>query len=136
MWRARCPRDSVLVSALAVNDESAAGGGLVTAPTNSTAVNIPAVPHDNASLLPHSSEDYAARFFLTSSAITLQCKENAVVIGIVHAVTPFLIDHGSDITEHQQFDDAAHGHLFLRAHSVAARAPNWRSMSFAPTSQR
>lgn len=43
--------------------------------------------------------------------LTLDCPERA---GIVHAVTSFLVDHGCDIVEHQQFDDDARGRLFLR----------------------
>ena len=43
--------------------------------------------------------------------LTLSCKERP---GIVHAVTAFLFENGCDIVEHQQFDDAARGQLFLR----------------------
>ncbi|MCR3749979.1 formyltetrahydrofolate deformylase [Lentzea californiensis] len=43
--------------------------------------------------------------------LTLHCPERA---GIVHAVTSFLVDHGCDIVQHQQFDDDVHGKLFLR----------------------
>jgi formyltetrahydrofolate deformylase len=43
--------------------------------------------------------------------LTLNCPERA---GIVHAVTSFLVNHGCDIVEHQQFDDDARGKLFLR----------------------
>jgi formyltetrahydrofolate deformylase len=43
--------------------------------------------------------------------LTLSCPERP---GIVHAVTSVLVDSGCDITEHQQFDDAVHGLLFLR----------------------
>jgi formyltetrahydrofolate deformylase len=40
--------------------------------------------------------------------------------GIVHAVSSFLFDHGCDIVEHQQFDDAVRGQLFLRTAFVCA----------------
>ncbi len=44
--------------------------------------------------------------------LTLSCPDRP---GIVHAVTSVLVDGGCDITEHQQFDDAVHGLLFLRS---------------------
>jgi formyltetrahydrofolate deformylase len=43
--------------------------------------------------------------------LTLHCPERA---GIVHAVTSFLVGHGCDIVQHQQFDDDVRGRLFLR----------------------
>jgi formyltetrahydrofolate deformylase len=43
--------------------------------------------------------------------LTLSCHERP---GIVHAVSAFLFEHGCDIVEHQQFDDAVRGQLFLR----------------------
>ncbi|MEU1518765.1 ACT domain-containing protein, partial [Streptomyces sp. NPDC005811] len=43
--------------------------------------------------------------------LTLSCPERP---GIVNAVTGFLVRHGCDITEHQQFDDPDHGRVFLR----------------------
>ncbi|MFD9697444.1 formyltetrahydrofolate deformylase [Lentzea sp. NPDC059081] len=43
--------------------------------------------------------------------LTLHCPERA---GIVHAVTSFLVGHGCDILQHQQFDDDVRGRLFLR----------------------
>ena len=43
--------------------------------------------------------------------LTLSCQERP---GIVHAVSSFLFEHGCDIVEHQQFDDAVRGQLFLR----------------------
>jgi formyltetrahydrofolate deformylase len=49
--------------------------------------------------------------------LTLSCDERP---GIVHAVTEFLFENGCDIVEHQQFDDAARGHLFLRTAFVSA----------------
>ena len=49
--------------------------------------------------------------------LTLSCDERP---GIVHAVTEFLFQNGCDIVEHQQFDDAARGHLFLRTAFVCA----------------
>ena len=46
-----------------------------------------------------------------SFTLTLSCPDRP---GIVHAVTAFLFDHGCDIVEHQQFDDAIRARLFLR----------------------
>ena len=49
--------------------------------------------------------------------LTLSCPQRP---GIVHAVTAFLFGHGCDIVEHQQFDDAIRGALFLRTEVVTA----------------
>ncbi len=49
--------------------------------------------------------------------LTLSCQERP---GIVHAVSSFLFGHGCDIVEHQQFDDAVRGQLFLRTEVIAA----------------
>jgi formyltetrahydrofolate deformylase len=43
--------------------------------------------------------------------LTLSCPERP---GIVHSVSSFLVQHGCDIAEHQQFDDPVNGNLFLR----------------------
>ena len=51
--------------------------------------------------------------------LTLSCQERP---GIVHAVTRFLFEHGCDIVEHQQFDDAVRGQLFLRTAFVCSQA--------------
>ncbi|HJX43009.1 MAG TPA: formyltetrahydrofolate deformylase [Geodermatophilus sp.] len=49
--------------------------------------------------------------------LTLSCQERP---GIVHAVSSFLFQHGCDIVEHQQFDDAVRGQLFLRTAFVCS----------------
>ena len=49
--------------------------------------------------------------------LTLSCQQRP---GIVHAVSSFLFEHGCDIVEHQQFDDAVRGQLFLRTAFVCA----------------
>ena len=46
-----------------------------------------------------------------SFTLTLSCPDRS---GIVHAVSSHLAARGGDIVEHQQFDDAAYGRLFLR----------------------
>ncbi|MGK5115044.1 formyltetrahydrofolate deformylase [Geodermatophilus sp. CPCC 205506] len=50
--------------------------------------------------------------------LTLSCQERP---GIVHAVSSFLFEHGCDIVEHQQFDDAVRGQLFLRTEFVCSQ---------------
>ena len=45
--------------------------------------------------------------------LTLDCPERP---GIVNAVSGFLLEHHGDIRELKQFDDARHGHCFLRVH--------------------
>jgi formyltetrahydrofolate deformylase len=50
--------------------------------------------------------------------LTLSCQERP---GIVHAVSSFLFQHGCDIVEHQQFDDAVRGQLFLRTAFVCSQ---------------
>jgi formyltetrahydrofolate deformylase len=48
---------------------------------------------------------------MSTFTLTLSCPQRP---GIVHAITRFLFEHGGDIVEHQQFDDAIRGQLFLR----------------------
>jgi L-serine dehydratase len=55
--------------ALAVNEENAAGGKVVTAPTNGAAGIIPAVLHYYEKFIPSYSQDGLITFFLTSTAI-------------------------------------------------------------------
>jgi formyltetrahydrofolate deformylase len=47
----------------------------------------------------------------TTFTLTLTCPQRP---GIVHAITRFLFQHKGDIVEHQQFDDAVRGQLYLR----------------------
>ena len=91
------PLDWVSIYAIAVNEENAAGGRVVTAPTNGAAGVIPAVLHyylnflapeaeQNANLWPlNEPQDTAAagieRFFLTAAAIGILYKENASISG-------------------------------------------------------
>ena len=55
--------------ALAVNEENAAGGRVVTAPTNGAAGIIPAVLHYYTTFVPGASDDGVVRFLLTAAAI-------------------------------------------------------------------
>jgi formyltetrahydrofolate deformylase len=58
--------------------------------------------------------------------LTLSCQERP---GIVHAVSSFLFEHGCDIVEHQQFDDALRGQLFLRTAFVCAQDTDCERLS-------
>lgn len=73
--------DWVNLYALAVNEENAAGGRVVTAPTNGAAGIIPAVLHYYHRFVPGSSDDGVVRFLLTAAAIGILYKENASISG-------------------------------------------------------
>ncbi|MEM7763030.1 MAG: L-serine ammonia-lyase [Pseudomonadota bacterium] len=73
--------DWVNLYALAVNEENAAGGRVVTAPTNGAAGIIPAVLHYYARFIPGADQDGVRRFLLTCGAIGLLFKENASISG-------------------------------------------------------
>ncbi|MFD1540267.1 L-serine ammonia-lyase [Nonomuraea guangzhouensis] len=73
--------DWVSLFALAVNEENAAGGRIVTAPTNGAAGIIPAVLTYYSRFIPHAADDGIVRFFLTAAAIGVLFKENASISG-------------------------------------------------------
>ena len=73
--------DWVNLYALAVNEENAAGGRVVTAPTNGAAGIVPAVLHDYARFVPGANEAGVVDFLLTAAAIGLLYKENASLSG-------------------------------------------------------
>ena len=73
--------DWVNLWALAVNEENAAGGRVVTAPTNGAAGIIPAVMHYYHHFYPAAEEDGIVRFLLTAGAIGILYKENASISG-------------------------------------------------------
>ena len=75
------PLDWVTVYAMAVNEENAAGGRVVTAPTNGAAGVIPAVARYYRDFIPGASEDGILRYFLTSAAVGVLYKENASISG-------------------------------------------------------
>ena len=75
------PMDWVNVYAMAVNEENAAGGRVVTAPTNGAAGIIPAVAHYYMHFGPGATEEGLFRYFLTASAIGVLYKENASISG-------------------------------------------------------
>ena len=67
--------------ALAVNEENAAGGRMVTAPTNGAAGIIPAVLHYYMKFNPQASDDDVVNFFLGVAAVGILCKKNASISG-------------------------------------------------------
>lgn len=73
--------DWVNLYALAVNEENAVGGRVVTAPTNGAAGIIPAVLHYYARFVPASNDDGIVRFLLTAGAVGLLFKRNASISG-------------------------------------------------------
>ena len=75
------PLDWVTVYAMAVNEENAAGGRVVTAPTNGAAGVIPAVARYYSNFVEGADEDGILRYFLTSAAIGVLYKENASISG-------------------------------------------------------
>ena len=80
------PLDSVTLVAMAVNEENAAGGRVVTAPTNGAAGVIPAIAyyymhHASGDLNEAERERGLLRYFLTAAAIGILYKENASISG-------------------------------------------------------
>jgi L-serine dehydratase len=73
--------DWVNLYALAVNEENAAGGRVVTAPTNGAAGIIPAVLHYYTRFVPGAHTSGVIDFLLTAAAIGLLYKENASISG-------------------------------------------------------
>jgi L-serine dehydratase len=75
------PLDWVTVYAMAVNEENAAGGRVVTAPTNGAAGVVPAVARYYERFIPGADHAGVQRYFLTSAAIGILYKENASISG-------------------------------------------------------
>ena len=73
--------DWVTLYALAVNEENAGGGRIVTAPTNGAAGIIPAVLHYYSRFVRTASEEGIQRFLLTAGAIGILYKINASISG-------------------------------------------------------
>ncbi|MGZ4663091.1 MAG: L-serine ammonia-lyase [Arthrobacter sp.] len=67
--------------ALAVNEENAAGGRIVTAPTNGAAGIVPAVLHYYLKFVPGANDDGVVRFLLTAAAVGILFKINASISG-------------------------------------------------------
>jgi L-serine dehydratase len=80
------PLDTVTMVAMAVNEENAAGGRVVTAPTNGAAGVIPAIGyyylhHAGEGLTDHEKQQGLLRYFLAAAAIGILYKENASISG-------------------------------------------------------
>jgi len=73
--------DWITLYALAVNEENAAGGRIVTAPTNGAAGIIPAVLHYYQRFISGASTRGIEDFLLTAGAIGILYKENASISG-------------------------------------------------------
>ena len=73
--------DWVNLYALAVNEQNATGGRVVTAPTNGAAGIIPAVLHYYSRFVWNTSDEGVRRFLLTAAAIGILYKENASISG-------------------------------------------------------
>ena len=71
----------VALWALAVNEENAAGGRVVTAPTNGAAGIVPAVLHYYMRFIPGADADGVVAFLLTATAIGVLCKLGASISG-------------------------------------------------------
>ena len=88
-WKTRdplAPLDSVTLVAMAVNEENAAGGSVVTAPTNGAAGVVPAIAyyyvhHAAKDVSDEEREAGLLRYFLTAAAIGILYKENASISG-------------------------------------------------------
>ncbi|WP_177239355.1 L-serine ammonia-lyase [Variovorax sp. PDC80] len=73
--------DWVNAFAMAVNEENAAGGRVVTAPTNGAAGVVPAVMHYYQRFVPNASDAGIVDFLLTAAAIGMLYKTNASISG-------------------------------------------------------
>ena len=68
--------------------------------------------------------------------LTLDCAESP---GIVHAVSGFLVQHGCDIIDNQQFGDRREDHFFMRVHVVSPASTGSTDAlraGFAPVAER
>lgn len=75
------PMEWVTLYALAVNEENAGGGRVVTAPTNGAAGIVPAVLHYYDRFVPGADDDGIVRFLLAAAAVGVLFKENASISG-------------------------------------------------------
>jgi L-serine dehydratase len=75
------PLDWVTVFAMAVNEENAAGGRVVTAPTNGAAGVVPAVARYYRDFIAGADDAGLLRYFFTAAAIGILYKENASISG-------------------------------------------------------
>ncbi|MGO8718268.1 MAG: L-serine ammonia-lyase [Acidobacteriaceae bacterium] len=75
------PMDWLTLYAIAVNEENAAGGRVVTAPTNGAAGVVPAVAQYYRNFVAGADDEGIVRYFLTATAIGVLYKENASISG-------------------------------------------------------
>lgn len=75
------PMEWVTLYALAVNEENAGGGRVVTAPTNGAAGIVPAVLHYYSRFVPGADDEGVVRFLLAAGAVGVLFKENASISG-------------------------------------------------------
>jgi len=75
------PLDWITVFAMAVNEENAAGGRVVTAPTNGAAGLVPAVGQYYLQFVDGANDQGILRYLLTAAAIGILYKENASISG-------------------------------------------------------
>ena len=75
------PLDWVTVFAMAINEENAAGGRVVTAPTNGAAGVVPAVARYYLDFIADADEQGLVRYLMTAAAIGILYKENASISG-------------------------------------------------------
>jgi L-serine dehydratase len=73
--------DYMITYAMAVNEENAAGGQVVTAPTNGAAGVLPAVIRYWLDHVPDASASRIEEFLLTAAAVGGLCKHNASISG-------------------------------------------------------
>ncbi|MEO0369312.1 MAG: L-serine ammonia-lyase, partial [Pseudomonadota bacterium] len=76
-----CVMDWVNLYALAVNEENASGGRVVTAPTNGAAGIVPAVLHYYDRFVPEANESGVIKFMLAAGAVGILFKLNASISG-------------------------------------------------------
>ncbi|GIF44105.1 L-serine ammonia-lyase [Actinoplanes xinjiangensis] len=79
--RAELAMEWLTVYAMAVNEENAAGGRVVTAPTNGAAGIIPAVLRYYLDFVPGADKEGVVRYLLTAGAIGMLFKRNASISG-------------------------------------------------------
>lgn len=73
--------DRVTIVAMAVNEENAAGGRVVTAPTNGAAGIVPAVLDHHLRTAPDAGDEDVIRFLAAAAAVGGLCKRNASISG-------------------------------------------------------
>ena len=89
--------DWMSLYAMAVNEENAAGGQVVTAPTNGAAGVLPAVLRYYLDHVPGASTNRIADFLLTAAAIGGLCKHNASILAAVLGGSVEQVENAAEI---------------------------------------